>query len=109
MRKMDEDEIPLSDQKRRETYDIYLFPIGYFRFPRKELENVLNALNVRENGKESFRQLFGMVMPVVNILNVSVECEGFANGMADDQGFESWQNIYRVRKYFYENNFYRTS
>jgi hypothetical protein len=29
--------------------------------------------------------------------------------MADDQGFESWQNIYRVRKYFYENNFYRTS
>lgn len=109
MRKMDEDEMPEPDHKRGETYGIHLFPIGYFRFPRTELENVLNALNVQEGGKESFRQLFGMVQPVANIFNATVECEGLANGRADDQGFESWQNIYRVRKYFYENKFYRTS
>lgn len=109
MRKMDEDEIPLLGHKHDPTYSINLFPIGYFRFPRTELENVLNALNVQEDGKESFRQLFGMAIPVVNILNASVECEGFANGKADDQGFDSWQNIYRVRKYFYENKFYRTN
>jgi len=109
MQKMDEDEIPLPDHRRDEVYNIHLFPIGYFRFPRTEVEKVLEVLNVHEDGKESFRELFGMVQPVANILNETVRCEGYGNGRGDDVGFASWQNIYRIRKYFYENKFYRTS
>ncbi|MFD2943318.1 DUF4365 domain-containing protein [Flavobacterium notoginsengisoli] len=108
MQKMDEDEISCLAYKRNETYGIHLFPIGYFRFPRTEVENVLEVLNVEEHGKESFRQLFGIAQPVVNILNETVKCEGYGNGKEDDLGFVSWQNIYRIRKYFYENKFYRT-
>ncbi|WP_035108569.1 DUF4365 domain-containing protein [Flavobacterium denitrificans] len=108
MKKMDEDEVQELDMGHKEVFRIHLFPIGYFKFPKIKVEDVLKVLNVEEDGKESLRQLFGMITPVVNIYNETVQGEGFANGKADDKGITSWQNIYRIRKYFYESKFYRT-
>lgn len=107
MKKMDEDEKLAVNKDFKSTSQIHLFPIGFFRFPTAEIENVLEVLNVKEDVKDNFRQLFDMIIPVVNILNDSIECEGYANGKMDDQEFKSWQNVYRIRKYFYENKFYK--
>lgn len=107
LKKMDEDEQVGADTPRKGYLHIHLFPIGFFKFPKTEVENVLEVLNVDADAKEGFRQLFGMVIPIANILNDPIQCEGYANGKADDKGIKSWENIYRIRKYFYENKFYR--
>ncbi|TEB41005.1 hypothetical protein D0809_27725, partial [Flavobacterium circumlabens] len=77
MKKMDEDERIEADIACKGLLNIHLFPIGIFKFPKAELENVLEVLNVKEDVKDKFRQLFGMIIPVINILNESVECEGY--------------------------------
>lgn len=107
LKKMDEDERIEADTPRKGYLHIHLFPIGFFKFPKTEVENVLEVLNVREDAKDSFRGLFGMVIPIANILNDPIQCEGYANGKADDKGIKSWENIHRIRKHFYENKFYR--
>lgn len=107
MKKMDEDEKLVGNKNFKETLQINLFPIGFFKFPKTEIENVLVVLNVQEKAKDNFRELFDIMIPVANILNDSIECEGYVNGKMDDQGFKSWKNVYRIRKYFYENKFYK--
>ena len=107
IKKMDDDEKLVGNKNFKETLQINLFPIGFFKFPKTEIENVLVVLNVQEKAKDNFRELFDIIIPVANILNDSIECEGYANGKMDDNGFKSWQNVYRIRKYFYENKFYK--
>lgn len=109
MKKMDEDEKIAVNMDVKGMVQIHLFPIGFFRFPKKKIEDVLEVLNVKEDVKDNFKQLFEMISPVVNILNESIECEGYANGKEDDKGFKSWQNVYRIRKYFYDNKYYKSN
>ncbi|MEJ7678747.1 MAG: hypothetical protein WKG06_12990 [Segetibacter sp.] len=57
--------------------------------------------------KEVFDRLFGFIIPIANIFYNEVTQEGPLDGNLADKGIESWRNIYRVRKAFYENDFYR--
>lgn len=106
MIRMDDEE--LSTQISFEnSYQIHLFPIGYFRFPKAEVKKVFEILNVVEDAQQIYLQMFEFCIPNANIHNVPILAEGLSNGMLDDKGPISWDNIYRVRKAFYENKFYR--
>lgn len=109
------EDMKLMDDKERSTktkienhLHIHLFPIGYFQFPKNETEKVYQILNIAEQTKPFFNNLFNQkVIPVANIYHCTIKEEGFGKGKLDDKGIESWKNIYRIRKSFYENNFYR--
>ena len=51
--------------------------------------------------------MFKIVIPVANIFYPEIEKEGFQDGNAANRNIENWKNMYRVRKAFYENKFYR--
>ena len=104
---MDEEERKITDKQKEYILHINLFPIGYFQFPSEKKNIVYKILNVTEDAKKVFEQMFGMVIPVANIFYNSVSQEGFVDGKLADNGIESWRNIHRIRKTFYENKFYR--
>lgn len=108
MMKMDENEKRLTDKVKQKNYHLLLFPIGYFEFPVDSKEHVYQILNITNEAKEQFDQLFAMsIIPVANILYDKIEKEGHREGNLTAQGMTSWDNIYRIRKAFYENKFYR--
>ncbi|TKK64369.1 DUF4365 domain-containing protein [Ilyomonas limi] len=108
--KMDE----MDEQERKEKarlqdcLHIHLFPIGFFMFPRSKKEIVYKILNIKdEQVKGNYDRMFELVIPVANIYYNEITQEGFSNGKLADRGIESWRNIYRIRKAFFENKFYR--
>lgn len=109
------EDMKLMDDKERSTktkienhLHIHLFPIGYFQFPNDKIEKVYQILDIAEQTKPFFSNLFNQkVIPVANIYHCTIKEEGFGKGKLDDKGIKSWRNIYRIRKSFYENNFYR--
>ncbi len=108
MMKMDEVERQTKSEIKS-RYHIHLFPIGYFQFPKDEEEKVYDILNIQnESTKEVFKNLLRQrVIPVANIYNNPITEEGFSEGKFADKGVESWKNIYRIRKAFFENKFCR--
>lgn len=108
MIQMDEQEKGIADKVKQKTYQLLLFPIGYFQFPVESKEQVYQILNMTDAAKEQFDQRFEMsIMPVANIFYNTVEIEGYQDGNLAANGAKSWDNIYRIRKAFYENKFYR--
>lgn len=88
--------------------NIHLFPIGYFRFPERSTDKVYEILRIKDAQlKKHFDQLFTFVIPVANIYYPEIIQEGPLDGKLADKGLENWKNIYRVRKAFYENKFFR--
>lgn len=88
--------------------NIHLFPIGFFQFPEKSTEKVYEILGIKDAKlKEHFDHLFTFVIPVANIYHTEVTKKGPREGRLADKGLKSWKNIYRVRKAFYDNKFYR--
>jgi len=107
MKSMDDKE-RTTKTKIENPMHIHLFPIGYFQFPKNEIEKVYQILKITEQTKASFNNLFNQkVIPVANIYHCTIKQEGFGNGKLDDNGIESWRNIYRIRKAFYDNKFFR--
>jgi hypothetical protein len=107
MKNMDELD-RLSVSPRVQTYTIELFPIGRFKFPKNKLQTVIEILNIpHQDVQKRFEFLFSFVVPVANILYTEIMNEGPLDGELADQGITSWRNIYRVRKAFHENKFYR--
>jgi len=107
MSKMDEAE-KSAERSRAESYTIQLFPIGHFQFPETEVQIVLDILNVRQPEiRERFASMFGEFIPIANIFYHEITSEGPAEGKLADKGIESWQNVHRIRKSFFENKFYR--
>lgn len=93
---------------KQEYLTIHLLPIGYFRFPKSDKHKVYQILHINSiEVKEKFDSLFGFVIPIANIFYDEIIQEGPLDGKLADRGIESWRNIYRVRKHFYENKFYR--
>lgn len=85
-----------------------MFPIGYFRFPKSSKHEVFHILNINKpEAKEKFDSLFDFVIPIANIFYAEIIQEGPLDGNFADRGIESWRNIFRIRKAFYENKFYR--
>ncbi len=107
MQKMDEEERKEKSPKD-DHLNIHLIPIGFFQFPETQKAKVYEILNIQdEQLKKHFDHLFTFIIPVVNIHYSSITQEGPMNGNLADKGIESWRNIYRVRKAFYDNKFYR--
>lgn len=109
MRSMDEKELSIEKITSTDRHTITLFPIGDFTFPKSEKSKVFEILNVSENHViENFEMMFEMgILPVANIYNDSISQEGPAGGNLADKGIQSWRNIHRIRKAFFENRFYR--
>jgi hypothetical protein len=107
MIKMDEEESKVKEKPTTNNLHISLFPIGYFQFPIEQKETVYEILNVTKEARKRFDEMFKMVIPVANIYYNPITQEGYADGKLADTGIEVWRNIFRVRKSFYENKFYR--
>lgn len=109
MREIDEKENSIEKIAISDNYYITLFPIGEFTFPKSEKSKVFEILNVSETHViENFEMMFDMgILPVANIYNDSISQEGPAGGNLADKGIQSWRNIHRIRKAFFENGFYR--
>jgi len=108
MKKMDEQERSKICSIEN-SYCISLLPIGEFCFPKSQLEEVLSILNIKNvETRKVFTNFFEQgIVPVANIYNSEVIQEGPLNGRLADTDPECWRNIYRIRKAFYDNQFYR--
>ena len=91
------------------NFKIHLFPIGYFQVPVESKETMFQILGVsQEEIKDSFVFFFeNGIVPIANIYNLPIIKEGYAEGRLSDRGIESWREIYRIRKAFFDNKFYR--
>ncbi|WP_162419566.1 DUF4365 domain-containing protein [Cyclobacterium roseum] len=107
MIKMDEKESTIIKKPTTKNLHIHLFPIGYFQFPMAQKENVYEILNLTQEAKNRFDEMFKMVIPVANICYIPISQEGYVDGKLGDTGIEVWRNIFRIRKSFYENKYYR--
>ena len=107
MRKMDEEESKIKHELKTSNLCIDLFPIGYFQFPLEQKDNVYDILNISQEARKLFNKMFKIVIPVANIYYNPITQEGFVDGKLADTGIEGWRNIFRVRKSFYDNKFYR--
>jgi hypothetical protein len=103
----EESKSKIKDKPKGNNLQLNLFPIGYFQFPVDQKNTVYEILNVTEEAKQIFDGMFEMVIPVANIYYNPISKEGFVDGKLADRGIESWRNIFRIRKAFYENKFYR--
>ena len=68
---------------------------------------VYEILNIVEDARKVFDNMFEMVIPVANINNNPILSEGPLNGRLEYKVSISQENIYRIRKAFYEHKFYR--
>lgn len=107
MIKMDEEEQKMKKKSTKDNFKIHLFPIGYFEFPKDKKVKVYEILDINQEAKQSFDNMFGMVIPIANIYYDQITQEGCVDGKLADNGTSSWKNIYRIRKAFYDNQFYR--
>jgi hypothetical protein len=107
MMRMDEEERKqsLPDSKR---LHIDLMPIGTFCFPESAKQKLYEILQIPDDQlRNHFDHLFGFVIPIVNLFYNEITREGPLDGNLADKGIQSWRNIYRVRKAFFENKFFR--
>ena len=107
MKDMDDDERE-TKLKMNNRLCIHLFPIGYFTFPKLNISDVYDILNIKSSdAKKSFDGVFSIAVPIANIFYDEIIQEGPLDGKHADKGIESWRNIYRIRKAFYQKKFYR--
>jgi hypothetical protein len=92
-----------------EDFEIELFPIGNFSFKKSQVDIVFEILRIHSPSViDTFLFMFdNSIVPIANILYDKVEMEGYREGNFADKGIENWKNIYRVRKAFFDNGFYR--
>jgi len=107
MIKMDEKESKVKEKSTTKNLHIHLFPIGHFQFPIEQKELVYEILNISMEARKTFDEMFKMAIPVANIYYNPISQEGYFDGKLADTGIEVWRNVFRVRKSFYENKFYR--
>jgi hypothetical protein len=91
-----------------ESEAIELFPIGHFQFAKKFRNDVFRILNVSAHVQKSFVSMWDEVgvIPVANIYCNPVNEEGYAD-VINTNDIVVWQNIYRIRKEFFERGFHR--
>lgn len=105
-------EMDLEDRKQNRSdtnyMHIHLFPIGFFQFPENSKDKVYDILGIKNlDLKNHFDHLFTFIIPVVNIHYSEITEEGPRDGNMADQGIKNWRNIYRIRKAFFDNMFFR--
>lgn len=107
MIRMDESERKDKVKLEGNILHIHLYPIGYFDYPESQKAVVYEILNIIPEARKMFESMIGIAIPVANIYHNPITQEGFSDGELADKGIENWRNVYRIRKIFFENKFYR--
>lgn len=86
-----------------------LFPIGHFCVDKDNIDTFYHILNINSYTLHKQLNYFfdHKIIPVLNILNETIIQEGYANGLADDKGIESWRRIRRIREDLYNEKIKR--
>jgi hypothetical protein len=72
------------------------------------MDLVFEILNIADSAKSNFLFMFeNSIIPTANTYYKLIKKEGPQEGNLALKGFESLENMYRIRKAFYENKFYR--
>lgn len=92
-----------------ESNTIELFPMGYFQFPKNKIGKVFKILGIEDqNLKDKLGWFFNEgIIPIINVYAVEIKHEGSLNGVLEYKSIDSYRNMHRIRKLFYENKFYR--
>jgi hypothetical protein len=107
MKEMDEAELEVKAKENSANSYIQLFPIGLFQFPSSERNSVYDILNITNEARKIFDSMSDNVIPIANIFYNPIPQEGYLDGNKADLGIANWRNIYRIRKAFFENKYYR--
>lgn len=92
----------------QDEHVVELFPIGRFLVQASRETEVFEILEVSNDAQAAFRTIWNLpAIPVANIHNAPIQSEGYGNGKLDDRGIESWRNIHRVRRLFFQRGFAR--
>jgi len=87
---------------------VELFPIGRFLVQASREIEAFEILEASGDAQAVFRTIWNLpAIPVANIHNAPLQSEGYGNGKLDDRGIESWRNIHRVRRLFFQRGFQR--
>ncbi|PQJ79557.1 DUF4365 domain-containing protein [Polaribacter porphyrae] len=88
---------------------VELFPIGHFQVPKNKIKIFFEIVNISdEKLKIHIKKLLKMIIPVFNTYSLKINTEGYLKGNLEYKGIESYRNMYKIRKAFFENKFYRT-
>jgi hypothetical protein len=108
MEALDAQEKEQEKQQFAGAMEIDIFPLGKFAFPETALETVMDALHIQGPVRTQFEQLLkDDIVAQVNALNDPVTSEGYGEGIIAHKGIGSQRNLSRIRKWFFENGFYR--
>jgi len=107
MIEMDEAERGATGGTEGPFFYIQLFPIGNFCFPANKGKIVYEILGIDQTTQVGFDRIFGTSIAIANIFRHPVDEEGLQECFAAYLGIESWNNIHRIRKAFFENGFKR--
>lgn len=90
-------------------FQVTLFPIGDFYISKNNLEGFFKIFEIKKKKlKKQFKYMFELgIVPIVNTYVYPIKEEGAQEGIIEYRGFESFQNMYKARKSFFENKFYR--
>jgi hypothetical protein len=94
---------------KEDFFQVTLFPIGDFLVPKNNLAQFFSTFDIKENKlQEQFKYMFELgVLPIVNACVYPIKQEGYLKGYLEYKGIESLKNMYKARKSFFENKFYK--
>lgn len=107
IKKMDKDESKFKNESLTDSLLIELFPLGYFKIPIEQKNTAYEILNITKEARKKFDEMFKIVIPVANIFYNPIIQEGYIDGNLRNTGINTWRNIFRIRKSFYQNKFYK--
>lgn len=84
--------------------------MGHFLIPRNKTKKCFKILKVNKKAEERLEWFFNNgIIPVVNSYTIEIISEGYGKGNLEYKGIDSYRNMPRIRKAFFENDFYRTN
>jgi hypothetical protein len=110
------DELILLDEREKNKKNlnkdcniIHVFPAGYFQIPKNKTNKCFEILNITNEVENKLNWFFSEgIIPVINSYSIDIISEGYGEGNLEYKGIESYRNMYRIRKAFFENEFYKT-
>jgi hypothetical protein len=105
---MDTNEAAIEGKMQKGRASIMLYPMGIFSFPMVQKEIVYEILCISAEARQVFDNMLDSgIQPVANINYNPIVNEGYVHSIPRQQTSDSWENMYRIRKRFYEEAFYR--
>ncbi|MBD0832526.1 hypothetical protein [Aestuariibaculum sediminum] len=89
---------------------IHVFPAGYFQIPKNKRRKCFEILKINREVENRLNWFFNEgIIPVINSYSIEIISEGYGEGNLEYKGIESYRNMSRIRKAFFENKFYKTN